>query len=91
MTKEELQRLEALAQICGIQVFKTDINSGLSVSKIVPMLESLAAPMNETVLFCAVSNSVLPCGEFFKEIITEEGICYTFNMLNASEIFNHET
>lgn len=46
--------------------------------------------LNETTLFCKWRNSVNYCTEFFSEIITEEGFCYTFNVLDASELFRDD-
>lgn len=39
-------------------------------------------------LFCRFRNRIIDCTDLFKEVITDDGICYTFNMKNASEIFS---
>lgn len=42
------------------------------------------------ILFCKFHNSLVDCTDLFKEVITDDGICYAFNMLNASEMFSRK-
>lgn len=90
LTNNEMQRIEALAQVCEAHLFNFSMNSGLSIKNIVPMLESLALPRSEAILYCTMDHDYVNCDEHFQKIITDEGICYTYNMLNASEIFDTE-
>lgn len=91
MTEDELRNLEAVSQICDSHLFTgIHINSTLQAEEIVPLLKSITASLNETTLFCKWRNTVESCSEFFTEIITEEGFCYTFNVLNAKELFKEE-
>lgn len=93
LTDEEARNLEAISQVCDLHLFseKTmEINSGLKPEEIVPLLKSITVSLNETTLFCKWRNAVGSCEEFFTEIITEEGFCYTFNVLDSSELFKEE-
>lgn len=36
-------------------------------------------------------NTLVVCKDMFSLIITEAGVCYTFNMLNKTELFTNET
>lgn len=92
LTEDQLQGLEAVAQICDPHLFLNagPINSGLKDADIVPLLKSMAISLNETTLFCKWRNSILPCEEYFTEIITEEGFCYTFNALKFSDMFKED-
>ncbi|XP_030745254.1 uncharacterized protein LOC115874287 [Sitophilus oryzae] len=38
-------------------------------------------------LFCTWMNDVKLCNNFFRPIITDAGVCYTFNMLDKTEIY----
>ncbi|CRK87601.1 CLUMA_CG001397, isoform A [Clunio marinus] len=91
LTIDQLKNLEAVAQICDPHLLKDlPINSGLEANEIVPLLKSITMPLNETTLFCKWRNTVLPCTDYFTEILTEEGFCYTFNILDASELFKED-
>jgi hypothetical protein len=37
--------------------------------------------------YCSWVNSEEDCEDYFSPILTEEGICFTANMLNAEDIF----
>ncbi|XP_063243267.1 pickpocket protein 28-like [Bacillus rossius redtenbacheri] len=52
-----------------------------------------AAPMfEETVMFVVWRNGDSNLtGDFFKPSLTEEGLCYTFNMLSPAELFTADT
>lgn len=91
LTIEELRNLEALAQVCDPHLFANDtLESGLEPHEIVPLLKRLTMTLNETTLFCKWRNSVEGCEKYFTEILTEEGFCYTFNVLNSKELFRED-
>lgn len=48
----------------------------------------VAPSLNETLFRCTWHRQDVNCSEIFKEILTDEGICFTFNYLNASELYN---
>lgn len=90
-TVEELRNLEAVAQICDPHLFANiSMNSGLKPEEIVPLLRKITMSMNETILSCKWRNLDKECESLFSEIITEEGFCYTFNVLESSELFKEE-
>lgn len=92
LTRDELRSLEAVAQICDPHLFLNvePLDSGLQSDEIVPLLKSITMSMNETTLFCKWRNTVLPCEDYFSEIITEEGFCYTFNALKFTDTFKDD-
>lgn len=91
MTKDELKALEAVTQICDPHLMMgVSIDSGLETFEIIPTLKRVTVSLNETTLFCRWRNSINLCSEFFSEIITEEGFCYTFNVLDAAELFRDD-
>jgi acid-sensing ion channel, other len=93
LSEEELRGLEAVAQICDPHLFMTHnitIGSGLKPEEIVPQLKKMSIPLNESTLFCKWRNEIKGCDEYFSEIITEEGYCYTFNVLDSTELFKED-
>lgn len=91
LTIDELQSLEAIAQICDPHLMmKFPLESGLETEEILPLLRRITVSLNETTLFCKWRNQISDCGSFFTETITEEGFCYTFNVLDSSELFKED-
>lgn len=91
LTSDELRRLEALAQICDPHLFSDhNLTSGLTLDEIVPTLQEISPELNQTMMFCRWRNEMTNCNEMFTEIITEEGACHTFNMLDRSELFKED-
>jgi acid-sensing ion channel, other len=92
MTEAELRNLEAVAQVCDLHLLKDiPINSTLEPEEIVPLLKNMSIPLNESTLFCRWRNEMVLCDTFFSEVITEEGYCYTFNVMDSSELFKEDT
>ena len=93
LTAAELRNLEAVSQVCDPHLFlnvNESMNSGLKPEEIVPLLKNITMTLNETTLFCKWRNDVNLCDAFFTEIITEEGFCYTFNVLKSDELYKEE-
>jgi acid-sensing ion channel, other len=89
----EIRVLESIAQVCDPHLFAMNgvtIKGGLKPEEIVPLLKNVSVPMNESILLCKWRNSMQGCDSFFTEIITEEGFCYTFNVLKSDELFNQD-
>jgi amiloride-sensitive sodium channel len=92
-TAEQTKIMEAVAQVCDPHLFalhNISIGSGLRRDQIVPLLKDISVPLNESTLFCKWRNEVNLCDEYFTEIITEEGFCYTFNVLKSDELFRQD-
>lgn len=92
LTLNELRALEALAQICVPDLLSDDkIGSGLKTHEIVPLLKSMTSQLDETAYSCIWRNKLgHTCDEYLKEVITEEGFCYTFNLLDSKDVFKED-
>lgn len=84
-------RMLAMLQVCDLSFNKHLIdNIHLEeeyTSDIINMFRFLAPTFNETMFLCKFRNDFQPCHDMFREVITDEGLCFTFNMLNSQELY----
>lgn len=57
---------------------------------VVEILEGMSIKMEESLFQCKWRNDFENCSEIMTPILTEEGMCLTFNTLSAMEIFREE-
>jgi acid-sensing ion channel, other len=92
-TNHQMKSLEALAQVCSPQLFtmqNISFESGINHDEIIAQLKNISLRMLESTIFCQWNNVVYGCDHLLTEIITEEGVCYTFNVLNSSDFYKEE-
>lgn len=58
---------------------------------IVEVIKELAPPMKDFFSACYFDNTLRECSEMFTETLTDDGICYTFNIANSDQIFNKKS
>jgi acid-sensing ion channel, other len=68
-----------------------DPENRTSCVKCLKDLKEMAVPHEEMLMYCQYRNERDLCTKFFEEIITEEGICYTFNALRMTDIYRDES
>lgn len=68
------------------------INFGnLTIGKeCIDYIRELSPTFSEVFEYCEFGNVGYLCEELFSEIITEEGLCYTFNILNSMDLYKEE-
>lgn len=93
-TDDEISKLQALYQVCDfsdLASLNLILNQSENRSDVLSTLEQLASPMNEMFDRCRYgSHKLLKCDKLFSKVITDEGICYTFNMLDESDLFDEK-
>jgi acid-sensing ion channel, other len=92
--EDQLKAFEAVSQICDPHLTKDfTIKNLLDENDIVPLLNEMSVPKNDTITYCKWRNELhMNCSGsgLFSDIVTEEGMCQTFNILDASELFREE-
>lgn len=83
-----------MGQVCKPILFSKSKPGKPTVEYEQNLIESLrnVSPLfNRTITYCLYRGLNENCEDFFHEIVTEEGICYTFNALDGEEIYREET
>ncbi|KAM7342301.1 pickpocket protein 28-like [Cochliomyia hominivorax] len=89
LSEEELQRFAATLQICESEVidrFAPHLPKDIQVNVARSLVDMSLTP-NTTLPFCKWNGRFYFCHKIFKSVITDEGVCYQFNGLNAKDIY----
>lgn len=79
---------EGFLQTCNYSDFKYSSVNSANYAK---TLRKMAVPFEEIFLKCYTSsNFSFSCSDVFSEVITDIGICYTFNMLDAKDLYKQD-
>ncbi|XP_038106259.1 pickpocket protein 28 [Culex quinquefasciatus] len=64
--------------------------TGLYKENIVATLRNISFPLEDMFEKCSWRGVAIDCGEIFSEIVTDEGVCYNFNILTAKDLLRVE-
>lgn len=85
-----IDEIDAISQVCDPINSNSTVGSFFASNRIVNIMEELTPTPIPLLFLCKWRNEQFSCPETFSKILTEEGICYTFNNLDQSEIFREE-
>lgn len=84
----DTRKLKALSQVCD---FGDQTNSSRVMNEdndVIAMLEDMTNPMKDIFGRCRYgSRQFCDCNLHFHKVITDEGVCHTFNMLDQDELY----
>ncbi|KFB46467.1 AGAP011103-PA-like protein [Anopheles sinensis] len=99
LTEDEWRKLRVLTHVCSaVMRPKQDFygaDTGTNGSRqqpgedehVVQQLINMSIPTDERFMSCMWSFNYHPCKRFWARKVTENGICYSFNMLSSAELY----
>lgn len=80
--------MEALVHVCQFY-FPEHVNfeNEFTNESIYDTINDLALTINDTLFNCNWKNKMRDCSQTFSPVLTDLGICFTFNSPNSDEIF----
>lgn len=88
LTMDELKQYQKVSLVCDNHLY-TEGNETTDYSTI-DFLAEIAPPFSQVFWTCMWTNHNHTCDTLFTPVLTEEGVCYTFNMLDRDDIFTNE-
>lgn len=88
-------RLEALSQICNLipelldYEKRTDLDPFINETMYQTLAE-MAPTMNDSFNQCWWQSKMENCSSLIGPVMTEEGLCYSFNALNSHDIYTEQ-
>ncbi|KAJ8943550.1 hypothetical protein NQ318_023062 [Aromia moschata] len=86
LTEREQKLLDYMGLICDKNRIVKFSDTPIFTEKFYEVLEEIGRI--EMFLGCEYMGEVQECHDIFKPIITDEGICFSFNMMDRSEIYD---
>ncbi|XP_020812876.1 pickpocket protein 28 isoform X2 [Drosophila serrata] len=88
----EMEEFRTLLHVCNTQIIDEDMpliaGDDLDYFEV---LERMLPQFDRYFFYCRWLSRFGECEKFFRKTLTEEGICYTFNGLRATEIYREDT
>lgn len=88
-----MKLIQMVSQICddriAFDIFDLSADNFADPS-ILSHITNLAPKFTDTMVLCKLLDRWTNCDQFLFPMITEEGLCYSFNMLNMNELVSNE-
>lgn len=85
-----MTKLKAAAQICddfSVQSIIEEFSEIDADESFVETIREIAPGFEENIVACNMMGYTLStCNRYFHDILTEEGVCFAFNLLSPSEV-----
>lgn len=92
IAQDERFKFEIMSLICPIYYGKIQKNFKVSFvnEAAIHFMKEVSPKMSDIFWSCEWLGNPTGCDELFSPLLTDEGICFTFNMLNRSELYKSE-
>ncbi|XP_031619416.1 uncharacterized protein LOC116338358 [Contarinia nasturtii] len=89
VTDDELKLMKVASLVCvenfSEDIFKLFPNDNYADKSIISTIHDMAPTYSDTMINCNVFNNMAQCHDYFFPSITDDGLCYTFNMFNTKD------
>ncbi|XP_005176880.1 pickpocket protein 11-like [Musca domestica] len=91
-TSSDLEDILTLLQLCDVQT-NASISSDFNAPEInfIGQLNKLLPDFRKYCFSCGWFGVETTCDRFFMKVYTDEGICFTFNSLKATDLYREDT
>lgn len=80
--------MEAISHLCEPHLMESfQLGKNNTDERIFKIINELAPSFTDIMFFCKYRNKFNLCQNYFKSILTDEGVCFTFNALNSEEVY----
>uniref|UniRef100_A0AAG5DG39 Pickpocket n=1 Tax=Anopheles atroparvus TaxID=41427 RepID=A0AAG5DG39_ANOAO len=86
---QSLAKVEALLQVCDFS-FGLELNNDTYADDVVEQIQRMAIPFDDIFVSCGWRGQAINCSHLFKPMLTETGMCYTFNSMSSDEMLRKE-
>lgn len=81
-----------MQQVCIVDIYDLEASNrsfedAASTINIMQQLREIAPKINSTMFRCKFRSYDIPCENLFSEVMTDVGLCFTFNMLNSRDLY----
>ncbi|XP_055305980.1 pickpocket protein 28-like [Sitodiplosis mosellana] len=87
LSEIENARLNSLAHLCEHLSDTYNFQDEFTGEWIYDIFSDMAPSLHHTLNHCTWQDKDRPCGEIFVPVLTENGLCFTFNSINSHEIY----
>ncbi|XP_017770444.1 PREDICTED: pickpocket protein 28-like [Nicrophorus vespilloides] len=88
LTEEEAKQYSDASLVCDTHLFHHGGN--LTNLETLDFLAKVAPQFEEVLMMCKWTNMNETCSNLYTTVLTEDGICFTFNMLDRDDIYTNE-
>lgn len=92
VSNREMEEFRTLLHVCNTQIIEPGMplipGDPLDYSEV---LQRMLPPFERYFFYCRWLSRFNECDKYFRETLTEEGICYTFNGLHPMDIYREDT
>lgn len=84
--------MEVVSHLCEPHLTEgCELGTNFTDERIFDTIHELAPNFTDTMFFCKWRNTFTLCQDIgFQPVLTEEGVCFTFNALNSEDIYTDE-